>query len=51
MYVDSTVSFNIPNYTVTEEVRTLQITVILSNPLSTNVNIQITDISNTATSK
>ena len=50
-HVDSTVSFSISNYMVNEKDRTLQITVILSNPLSTNVNMQVTDNSNTASSK
>ena len=51
MYVDSAVSFNISNYMVAEQVGTLQIEVILSNPLSTNVDIQVTDGNNTATGK
>ena len=50
-HVDSTVSFSTPNYIVNEEVGTLQITVMLSNPLSSNVSIQVTDSNNSASSK
>ena len=45
------VSFSTSNYMVTEQVGTIQITVMLSNPISSNVNMQVTDINNTATSK
>ena len=51
MYVDSTVSFNISNYMVPEQVGTIQIAVILSNPLASNVDIQVTDGNNTASGK
>ena len=50
-HLDATVSFNISSYTVAEQVGTLQITVILSSPLSTDANVQVTDKSNTAMSK
>ena len=50
-HVDSTVSFSTPNYMVNEEDRTLQITVILTNPLSTDVDMQVTDSNNSASSK
>ena len=50
-HLDATVSFNISSYTVAEQDETLQIAVILSNPLSTNADIQVSDKNNTAVSK
>jgi len=49
--VDITVRFKSAAYSVNEDKRQVQPVLVLSNPSSTNITVQVTDTENTATSE
>ena len=51
MHVDVTVSFMNPKYNVNENDGTVQFVLVLTNPSSTNIMLQVTNVDNTATGK
>ena len=50
-YVDITVSFMNPRYNIIENDGTMQFVLVLTNPSSTNITLQVINEDNTATGK
>ena len=50
-YVVSTVFFTQSTYTVNENIATIELALNLSNPLSSDIIVQVIDSGNTATGK
>ena len=48
-FIDSTITFDQSAYTVDEDIGSVQPVLVLSNPSSTDITVQVTASSNTAT--